>query len=92
MANKVVIFPVGKEAQADAYRAWTNARFAERAPGEGGFGYAETILDMYGQRVEAFYGPPFEYPVGTLVEEPAGGAAMRADGVLHDRPVMPVEE
>ncbi|KQV36453.1 MULTISPECIES: hypothetical protein [unclassified Rhizobium] len=90
MANKQVVFPVGKEAQATAYRNWTNAQFDLLFPGVGMFGYGETVIDRHGQRVEAFLGLPFEYPVGTPLDEPAGGAAMRADGIIVDAAEMPI--
>jgi hypothetical protein len=90
MANKVVIFPVGKETEARAYAAWTdnNNPFPENGQ-EGSWAYVRN--DVFGQWVVPYLGPPFTYS-GVVFEEPEGGEAMRADGVLHDQAVWPAEE
>jgi hypothetical protein len=88
MANKVVIFPVGKEASARAYAAWTdqNSPFLPHDPGS----WAYVRNDAFGQWVVPYLGPPFQWN-GVDFAEPAGGDAMRADGVLHDFAVWPAE-
>lgn len=88
MANKVVIFPVTKETEARAYAAWTdnNSPFP---PGPGAWAYVRN--DAFNQWVVPYLGPPFAWS-GVLFPEPAGGEAMRADGVLHDFAVWPPEE
>lgn len=86
MGNRVVIFPAGKQAQAEAYKSWTdqNSPFYPDL-----FAYCRN--DAFGQWVVPYLGPPFTY-AGSEVPEPAGGPAMRADGVLHDYAVWPEEE
>lgn len=82
MANRVVIWPVGKETAARAYATWTDEQFALIAPEQGMFSYVYT--DIFDQWVTPYLGPPFAYPVGTEIAEPVGGEGMRADGVLAD--------
>lgn len=88
MGNKLVIFPAGKQASAQAYLTWCNARNPDTTPGA-----VWSLLknDAFGQWVVAYLGPPWVY-AGAEVPEPAGGPAMRADGVLHDRAVWPNED
>lgn len=88
MANKVVIFPAGKESAAQAYLAWCNPRNPDTTPGAV-WSYCRN--DAFGQWVVAYLGPPFVYG-GAEISEPAGGPAMRADGVLHDYAVWPEDE
>lgn len=93
MANKVVIFPAGKEAEAQAYKDGVNAHYApnfEPGPPVGQFAYIR--VDAFGQWVVPFYGPPWEHVTGVPFEEPAECFALRADGVLHDSFVWPIEE
>lgn len=87
MANKLVIFPVGKQTQAEAYRTWVNEQ-SNLISDLGDFA-GPLYNDVFGQWVVPYLGPPFEYPVGTPIAEPAGGEVERADGVLHDSAVMP---
>lgn len=90
MPNKVVIFPETKEAEAEAYVAACDAHYAATfEPGQG-FGYVR--LDVFGQHVTPYYGPPWYFIEGVPFEEPAECLAARADGVLHDTAVWPDEE
>lgn len=89
MPNRFVIFPAGKLAEAEAYKAWGDAQFQALSGEVGGIlGLLDT--DAFGQHVTVYYGPPFVWM--EEVPEPAGGPAMRADGVLHDDWVRPPEE
>lgn len=90
MANKVVIFPEGKQASALAYKAGVDAHFAANFEPGGVFAYVRT--DAFGQWVVPFYGPPWEFITGQPFSEPSGCAALRVDGVLHDFAVWPPEE
>jgi len=90
MANKVVIFPESKEAEAQAYRNGVNAHYAATFEPGGQFAYIRN--DAYGQWVVPFYGPPWEHVTGTPFAEPAECLALRSDGVLHDSAVWPTEE
>ncbi|WJR67192.1 hypothetical protein QTA58_00155 [Neorhizobium sp. CSC1952] len=94
MANKVVIFPEGKEAEARAYAAWTDQHnpWTPEPPADPTGSWSYVRNDAFGQWVVPFLGDPFEFPVGTPFPEPEGGEAMRADGVLHDYAIWPPEE
>ena len=86
MANKFVIFPASKLAEAQAYKAWGDAQFrALSGEPDGVLGLLNT--DAYGQHVTVYFGPPLVWI--TEVAEPEDGPAMRADGVLHDNWVRP---
>lgn len=74
----VVIFPVGKESEADAYLAFVNAN----NPDEGDF--YDVKVDRHGQRVVGYLGPEGFTWMGQPYPEPEGGEAARADGVLAD--------
>lgn len=89
MGNKVVIFPVTKEASARAYAAWTDAQY--KALYNPAFNWAYVRNDMWGQWVVPFLGPPWTWN-GVEITEPEGGEAMRVDGVLHDFPEWPSDE
>lgn len=87
--SKVVIFPVDKQTEAQAYADGCNAHYAANNvedPG-GTFTYPPTP-DAFGQSVVAYYG---EIVNGNPFEEPAECLALRADGVLHDFAVWPEE-
>jgi hypothetical protein len=87
--SHVVIFPVGKQAAASAYKAWTDQKWSELyQPGEV-FAYCRN--DDFGQWVVPYLGPPMSF-AGAEVPEPAGGPAMRADGVLHDFAIWPSDD
>ncbi|MDH6265556.1 hypothetical protein M2360_000946 [Rhizobium sp. SG_E_25_P2] len=90
MANKVVIFPESKEAEARAYVAACDAHFAATFEPGGIFGYVRN--DAFGQWVAPLYGPPWEFITGEPFAEPAECAALRVDGVLHDYAVWPEDE
>lgn len=90
MANKVVIFPEGKQGEADAYKAGCNAHYAASFEPGGQFAYVRN--GVFGQWVVPFYGPPWEFMAGEGFEEPAECAALRVDGVLHDFAVWPDDE
>lgn len=86
MANKLVIFPAGKRAAAQAYQAWTddNSPFHPDS-----FGYLRS--DAFGQWVVPYLGPPFAWN-GVEFREPEGGPALRADGVLAGLVAWPAVE
>lgn len=90
MPNKFVIFPQGKQTEAEAYKAWGDGKYQELAgqadPG-GQLGLLE--VDVFGQFVTVYFGPPYEFIANQVVEEPEDGPAMRADGVLHTDWVRP---
>lgn len=100
MANELVAFPSGKQAEAVAYKDWANQQFATAFPGEGD--YADLRQDAYGQWVTQYYGPPFRFPAmvivdgseqpGPLIEEPEDGPSMRADGVILRQAVWELPE
>lgn len=89
MANKVVIFPVGKQAEAQAYSDWTTVQWQALYEPTGTWGYVRN--DAYGQWVVPYLGPPMTWD-GVIVPEPEGGEAARADGVLHDTVTWPNED
>lgn len=90
MPNKFVIFPVEKQAEAEAYKNWGDEQFRILS------GEVDGILglleqDAFGQHVTVYYGPPFVWI--DEVPEPIDGPQMRLDGVLHDNWVRPpIEE
>lgn len=88
-ANKFVIFPAEKLAQAQAYKAWGDAQFRALSGEENGIlGLLST--DAYGQHVTTYYGPNFTFDLESgVVEEPEDGPTMRADGVLSTNWVRP---
>lgn len=88
MTNRVVIFPSGKQTSANSYSAACDTAWAAR---DGG-GFSYVTVDAFGQWVVPYLGPPFEYPVGTVFEEPAPCLAARDDGVLADTWTPPEEE
>jgi hypothetical protein len=84
----LVIFPVGKEVEADAYLAFCNANNPDDTPGAAW--YTERF-DKHGQRVVGYLGPGGQWNGGDW-PEPEGGEAARADGVLSGMAEWPVEE
>ncbi len=86
MPNRVVIFPAGKQAEAQAYREWTDVH-SPFYPGA--FAYIRN--DAFGQWVVPYLGPPFTWN-GVGFSEPESGEAVRADGVLADAVAWPAEE
>jgi hypothetical protein len=90
MANKVVIFPESKEAEALAYKVACDAHYASHYEPGGEFAYIRN--DAFDQWVVPFYGPPWEFITGDGFQEPVECAALRGDGVLHDTAVWPEEE
>ena len=86
--SKVVIFPIGKESEAQAYADGCNAHYAANIETGGIFTYPPRP-DIFGQSVTAFYG---EIVNGAPFVEPASCLALRGDGVLHDYAVWPTEE
>jgi len=74
MANIAVQFPAKQQAQ--VYATWCNANW----PGSGSLAYCQQ--DAAGHWIVPYLGPPFEYPVGKPIAEPAGGPAMRAAGAI----------
>ena len=89
MANKVVIFPVTKLAEAEAYAAECNAHYAANFEPGGQFAYIRP--DYMGQHVVPLYGPPWTFD-GTPFDEPAECAALRVDGVIHNEAIWPDED
>lgn len=98
MPNRFVIFPVGKQTEAEAYKAWGDAQNEAFAVSLGIAPGNNTILgnlnvDAFGQWVTTYFGPPYTFGIpGGDVIEPEDGPAMRADGVLADdwtRPEAP---
>ena len=89
MANKVVIFPETKLAEAQAYLAACDAHFSANFEPGGILGYIRP--DYIGQHVTPFYGPGWTFD-GSPFEEPAECAALRVDGVIHDFAIWPPEE
>lgn len=89
MPNRFVIFPEGKLAAAQAYKAWADDKF-QQLSGEidGQVGLLST--DAFGQHVTTYWGPPYVWL--EEVPEPEDGPAMRVDGVLHDDWIRPPEE
>lgn len=85
--SDVVIFPVGKEDEADAYIDFCNLN----NPDEGNW-YPNNRVDKYGQRVVAYLGPTGFIWNGQPFPEPEGGPEARADGVLNGNVEWPEEE
>lgn len=87
--SKIVIFPVGKLVQAQAYATGCNQHFnANIEPLPASFTYQPRV-DAFGQWVAAYYG---EIVNGLPFDEPAECLALREDGVLHETVIWPVEE
>lgn len=86
MANRVVIFPAGKQTPAQSYKDWADARSPFYPDG---FAYLRN--DAFGQWVVPYLGPPFAWD-GVEFPEPEGGEAARAEGVLADSVTWPDEE
>jgi hypothetical protein len=87
--SDVVIFPVGKEASADAYLTWCNANNPDVTADQW---YGDDVVDKYGQRVVGYLGPTGFIWNNAPYPEPAGGPAMRADGTLNSKVEWPPEE
>ncbi len=90
MANRVVIFPVGKAAAAETYRAGVNAHYASAFEPGGQFAYLRE--DAEGQWVVPYYGPPWRFDGSQMFEEPDECVALRVEGVLHDHAVWAEED
>lgn len=90
MPNKVVIFPAGKQTEAQAYVTACDTHFAATFEPGGKFGYIRQ--DAFGQWVAPYYGPPWEFTAGAPFDPPTEVEALRADGVLHDFAVWPPDE
>lgn len=90
MPNRFVIFPEGKQAEAQAYKEWGDEQF-QQLSGEVNGILGLLNVDAFGQWVTTYYGPPYVWQ--EEVPEPLpDGPIMRADGVLHDNWVRPPEE
>lgn len=87
MANKVVIFPEAKQAEAEAYKAACDAHYAANHEPGGIFAYIRN--DAFGQWVVPHYGLVLN---GEPFDEPEGFAELRAEGMLHDTAVWSPEE
>jgi hypothetical protein len=86
MANRVVIFPAGKQAAAQSYKEWADAHSPFYPDG---FAYIRN--DAFEQWVVPYLGPPFAWNAVEF-QEPEGGEAARAEGVLADSVTWPDEE
>lgn len=86
--SKVVIFPIGKETEAQAYASGCNAHYAANIETGGMFTY-QPRPDVFGQLVAAYYG---EVVNGLPFDEPAECLVLRSDAVLHDTVTWPPEE
>jgi len=89
MANKVVIFPVTKLAEAEAYAAACNLHYASNFEAGGVFAYIRP--DNLGQHVVPLYGPPWMHDQTPFVEPPEC-AALRVDGVIHNEAIWPDDD
>lgn len=78
VVRSIMIFPVGKEAEADGYLAFVNANSPTGGP------LYDVKYDRHGQRVVLFLGPEGFIWEGEPFPEPEGGEAARADGVIAD--------
>ena len=91
MPNRFVIFPEGKLAEAEAYKAYGDQWFqAMSGETNGVLGLVNT--DAFGQHVTVYAGPPFTWDGVNIPPEEPEGLALRADGVLHDDWVRPPDE
>lgn len=91
MPNRFVIFPVGKQTEAAAYKAFGDAWYQDLS-GEAGGVLGLLQQDVFNQWVTVYAGPPFTWDGINVPDEPPDGPAMRADGVLADdwtRPAPP---
>lgn len=89
----IVVFPPGKEVDAQAYADWTNTAFLNISSNPNAIFTAGPRADKHGQWVVAYLGPKGNAGAGW--PEPGGGPAMRADGVLAtgvEWPEEPEEE
>lgn len=80
MPSLVVIFPVSKEAEADAYLLFCQSNNPNEDPMDNW--YPGDRVDAHGQRVVGYMGPGGG--VTTISVEPVGGHEARADGVLQE--------
>lgn len=86
--SKVVIFPIGKEIEAQAYADGCNAHYAANIELGGIFTY-QPRPDIFGQSVVAYYG---EIVNGVPFIEPAECLVLRADGTVMQNAIWPDEE
>lgn len=77
MATNFFIWPVGLEAEADAYLAAADAANPDQASDNW---YPPGIVDAHGQRVVAKLGPPWVFDVGEF-PEPESCAGLHANAV-----------
>lgn len=94
MARELLLWPLGKSAQALAYCDLADAAYAALTgdPNDATFAY-RSRFDRFGQQVTPYFGPTgFEWN-GVGVAEPAHCLVARADAVLVTRvDDPPVEE
>lgn len=84
--TRYAIWPVGMEAEAQAYRDWANAN----APVD----FTPWTDPAQALRVDASGRPAtpvleYRHPDGLGFEEPAGGEALRVNATLHDMVIWP---
>lgn len=89
MAALLVVFPVGKDTEADAYMDFCDLHNPDTDPNAPWD--TPGRRDRHGQRVVGFLGPEGQWNSGNY-PEPAGGAEARASGVLSANVEWPTEE
>lgn len=82
-----IIWPAGKLTSAQAYKAWADQKNQDAAVALGLSAqdnslFTEIDTDIHGQPVTTYFGPSYTIDGVNVIEEPADGPAMRADGVL----------
>mgnify|MGYP000343616901 CR=1 FL=1 len=90
MPNRLVIFPVEKHTEAEAYQTAVNVHYAANyEPPDGQWAYLRN--DAFGQWVVPLYAPPHYWLEPGDFTEPPELSALRVDGVTHDFAVWPEE-
>ena len=93
--REVLIWPVGKEAEALAYADVADAAYAAQTGDPNDVWCHRDRFDKNGQQVTAFFGPTGGEWNGQPITEPANCLAARADAVLAatvDWPEEPEDE
>ncbi|NJL06861.1 MAG: hypothetical protein HC900_00305 [Methylacidiphilales bacterium] len=87
MPNTVIIFPENRRAEAEAYAAACDVVWQRDYEPGGICSYVR--LDAFGQWVTPYYGPPYSWDGVNVISEPPELVPLRAEGVMHERPVWP---
>lgn len=90
MANRQIVWPVGKEAERNAYADEADAQWRIIVSEPEGI-WTNRQTDALSQPYCAFLGPPQVYG-GNEIVEPPSCAALREYGVIVDAVVLPEEE